>query len=278
MKKPDLRGKRIFITGGGSGLGRALALRYARDGWKVCIGDVNEAGGAAVLAELQAAGAEAFFLRCDVTKESDMEAARDALLARFGGVDIVVNNAGVAVAGGIDETPEADWAWITDINLLGVVRGCRVFTPVFRRQGGGWFINVASMAGLLHPPQMAAYNATKAAVVALSETTYAELLPDNIGTSVVCPAFFRTNLADTVRASNADLANATRRLVNKAKIGADEIAEQVFRGVARGEFRIMTHAVERRLYYIKRVTPYEIFAQGVIREAARMLGTKPRRG
>lgn len=272
--KVALRGKRIFITGGGSGLGRALALRYARAGWQVAIGDINEAGGAAVLAELKAAGGDAFFLRCDVTKEADFIAAREALVQRFGGVDIVVNNAGVAVAGGIDETSEADWAWITDINLLGVVRGCRVFTPLFRSQGAGWFVNVASMAGLLHPPQMAAYNATKAAVVALSETLYAELKPAGIGVSVLCPAFFRTNLADTARASSQELADVTRRMVAKAKVGADEIADQVYAAVEKGEFRIMTHPRERWLYYAKRVTPYELFGDAVIREAERMFRTR----
>lgn len=274
MSKPALRGKRIFITGGGSGLGRALALRYAQAGWKVCIGDLNEQGGEAVLAELKALGSDAFFLRCDVTKEADVIAARDALQQRFGGVDIVVNNAGVAVIGSIDGTTEEDWAWIVDINLLGVARGCRVFTPLFRQQGAGWFVNVASMAGLIHPPQMSAYSATKAAVVALSETLYAELQPDGIGTSVVCPAFFRTNLANTSRASSAEMASVTRHLVNKARIGAEEIAAQVFAAVEKGEFRIMTHPRERRFYYVKRALPFEWFGKGVILEARRLLSSE----
>lgn len=273
MSRPALRGKRIFITGGGSGLGRALALRYAQAGWKVAIGDLNEQGGEAVLAELKALGGEAFFLRCDVTKEADVIAARDAVQQRFGGVDIVVNNAGVAVSGSIEDTSEEDWQWIVDINLLGVARGCRVFTPLLKQQGGGWFINVASMAGLIHPPQMSAYNATKAAVVALSETLYAELQPHGIGTSVVCPAFFRTNLANTSRASSAEMASVTRHLVNKAKIGAEEIAEQVFSAVEKGGFRIMTHPRERRFYYIKRVLPFEWFGKGVILEAERLLSS-----
>lgn len=274
MSKPALRGKRIFITGGGSGLGRALALRYAQAGWKVAIGDLNEQGGEAVLAELKALGNEAFFLRCDVTKEADVIAARDAVQQRFGGVDIVVNNAGVAVSGGIDETSAEDWQWIVDINLLGVARGCRVFTPLFKQQGAGWFVNVASVAGLIHPPQMSAYNATKAAVVALSETLYAELLPDGIGTSVVCPAFFRTGLADTARASNARMDAITKKLVNKARVGAEEVADQVFREVGKGTFRVLTHQREARLYYVKRAIPFEWFGKGVMVETKRMMGAK----
>lgn len=274
MSRPALRGKRIFITGGGSGFGRALALRYAQAGWKVCIADFNEKGGEAVLAELKAQGAEAFFVRCDVTKEADMIAARDAVVARFGGVDIVINNAGVAVSGGIDETSEEDWQWIVDINLLGVARGCRVFTPVFRKQGAGWFVNVASVAGLIHPPQMSAYNATKAAVVALSETIYAELLPDGIGTSVVCPAFFRTGLADTARAANPRMDAVTKKLVKKARVSAEEVAGKVYQAVEKGTFRVLTHPREARLYYVKRLIPFEWFGKGVMVEAKRMLGTK----
>src|SRR3546814_13789456 len=94
---------------------------------------------------------------------------------QFGGVDLLFNNAGVAQSGPIDETTMDDWQWIVDINLLGVVRGCRVFTPLMKTQGSGVIVNIASMAGLIHPPQMAAYNTTKAAVVALSETLKAEL-------------------------------------------------------------------------------------------------------
>src|SRR5687767_3586044 len=125
---------RIFITGGASGLGRALAERCAKAGWRVCIGDVHDARGAETVAALKALGAEADFVRCDVTREEDLISVRDRLDTTWGGVDVVVNNAGVAQAGGIEDVSIDDWRWIVEINLLGVVRGCRVFTPVFRKQ------------------------------------------------------------------------------------------------------------------------------------------------
>jgi NAD(P)-dependent dehydrogenase (short-subunit alcohol dehydrogenase family) len=263
-------GKRIFITGGASGLGRALAQRYARAGWRVCIGDRDAAGAAETIAALTGPQAKlAHALSCDVTRESDLEAAAAWLRASWGGVDVVVNNAGVAQVGGIVDTTLDDWQWIIDINLLGVVRGCKVFTPLFRAQGGGHFVNVASMAGLVHPPLGGAYNASKAAVVALSETLAFELHADAIAVSVVCPAFFRTRLAEHARAADSASALAVRKLVGKARHGADEIAALVERGIARRDFHILTHREVKVVWLMKRFLPFALYAAGLRREIRR---------
>lgn len=255
--------RRIFITGGASGLGRALAERYAKAGYRVAIGDVSEARGEEVLRLLERTAPDAASFRCDVREEQDLERVADALEERWGGVDIVVNNAGVAVGGGIAEVPLADWQWILDINLLGVVRGCRVFTPRFRAQGGGRFVNVASMAGLIHPPRMAAYCAAKAAVVALSETLRFELAGDGIEVTVVCPSFFRTNLAESLRAPDEETVRATRELVNGARLGAEEIAERVYRGVERGDFHVLPHGDGKAAWLFKRLVPFALY-RGVV--------------
>ncbi|WP_293372101.1 SDR family oxidoreductase [Nevskia sp.] len=265
---------RVFITGGASGLGRALAEAYARDGAKVCIGDINLERCAETLAAL---GPNAHALTCDVTHEADLEAAAAWLQANWGGVDLVFNNAGVADAGGIDEMPLTDWQWMIDINLLGVVRGCKAFVPMMKAQGSGHLINTASMAGLIHPPMMSAYNATKAAVVALSETLQAELYPHGIRVSVVCPAFFRTNLAESVRTSNAEMANLTKKLVNKSKIGADEIAALVKASVAKGDFHVLTHPREKRIWLFKRAVPFSVYAGAMRRQMAKMMAKRPPR-
>jgi len=270
-----MKTKRIFITGGASGLGRALAENYALAGWQVCIGDLNDVRAAETLAALEAIGAVCQYLKCDVTKESDLAKAEAWLQKNWNGVDIVVNNAGVAASGGIEELSMTDWEWIVDINLLGVVRGCKVFTPMFKRQRSGQFINIASMAGLIHPPMMSAYNATKASVVALSETLYAELAPHGIKVSVVCPAFFRTNLAETQRAANPDVERLTTKLVNKAKVSADEIAKKVKKAVEQGDFHILTHKTERNIWLFKRAVPYRVYAAAVARQTAKMMGKKP---
>ncbi len=259
--------KRIFITGGASGLGRALAERYAREGWRVCIGDLNEARGQETI---KALGGSAHFLRCDVTSEEDLSAAASWLDQNWGGVDVVVNNAGVAAAGAIDDMSITDWKWIVDVNLLGVVRGCKVFTPLFKRQKSGYFINVSSLSGLVHMPMMAAYSATKAAVVAISETLKLELEEHGIGVSVVCPAFFRTNLAESLRTGDSHLEQVTRKLVERAVVGADEIADYTYRGVERGDFHILPHREGRVAWMLKRLTPYSVYL-GAMRKAAKKM-------
>jgi NAD(P)-dependent dehydrogenase (short-subunit alcohol dehydrogenase family) len=261
--------KRIFITGGASGLGRALAERYSRAGWKVCIGDLDVARCEATMAAL-ANRKECHALACDVTKDSDVEAAAEWLRKEWGGVDVLVNNAGVAQVGPIADVSMDDWKWIVDINLLGVVRGCKVFVPLMREQGGGGggkIVNVSSMAGLTHPPRSAAYSATKAAVVALSEVLKLELAGDGIQVSVVCPGFFRTNLAANMRATDFKAERVTHKLVEGSKFGADEIAEKVFQGVERGDFYVLTHREETIGWWMKRFLPYDVYLAAMRRQA-----------
>ncbi len=262
--------KRVFITGGASGLGHALAMHYAGQGWRVLIGDLDRERCADTVAKLQAVSPASDAVACDVTQEADMLAAADWLQQQWGGVDVVINNAGVAQMGGIDAASEVDWQWIVDINLLGVARGCRIFTPMLRAQGGGKLVNIASMAGLVHMPQASAYNATKAAVVALSETLHLELEADHIGVSVVCPAFFRTALALNMRASDPKLEAVTKRLVERARIGPEQIARQIFEGVQRGDTHILTHPEVRRTWLLKRVLPYAIYMRMMRRHLAQM--------
>lgn len=277
MSEAASAGKRIFITGGASGLGRALAERYARAGWRVCIGDLDVERCADALAAIRVHSPHSQALACDVTREDALQAAADWLQREWGGVDVVVNNAGVAQMGGIAETTLDDWRWAVDINLLGVVRGCKVFAPLLRTQGGGQLVNIASMAGLVHMPQAAAYNATKAAVVALSETLQLELEPDGIGVSVVCPAFFRTDLARNMRAANPQLEGMTKRLVERARIGADEIAERIFAGIERGDPHILTHPEARRFWRLKRMLPYRWYLALMRRQLAQVAARMQRK-
>ena len=269
--------KRIFITGGATGLGRALAERHARAGWRVCIGDLDAERCADALAAIRAHSPQSQALACDVTREDALQAAADWLQREWGGVDVVVNNAGVAQMGGIAETSLEDWRWAVDINLLGVVRGCKVFAPLLAAQGGGQLVNIASMAGLVHMPHAAAYNATKAAVVALSETLQLELEPDGIRVSVVCPAFFRTDLARHMRAATPELEGMTRRLVERARIGADEIADRIFDGIARGDSHILTHPEARRFWRLKRLLPYRMYLALMRRQLARVAARMQRK-
>ncbi len=268
--------KRVFITGGASGLGRALALHYARAGWNVCIADLNDVRGEETRKELEAlssSGLEMLYRHADVTCEEDLQAIADELSQRWDGLDVLINNAGVAQAGAIEDVTISDWEWIININLLGVVRGCKVFTPIFKRQGSGHIVNIASMAGLLDVPRMASYNVTKAAVVALSGTLGQELMEDGVHVSVVCPSFFQTNLEETMRTTDPRMKKMMGKLLSSGKLTAEEVAEKIFNGVEKQQAYILPHASGEHLWLAKRYLPQRIYSKLFQRSVSRM---KPR--
>ena len=165
---------RAVITGAGGGLGRAIALELANHGASVVVSDIQAEGAEETAELLRARGAKAEVVPCDVTDRDAVFGLVDETVGRLGGIDLIVNNAGVAVGGPFDETSMEDWNWIVDINLWGVIYGCQAAIPKMKEQGHGYVLNVASAAGLLCPTAMSAYNVTKAGVVALSETLFAE--------------------------------------------------------------------------------------------------------
>lgn len=246
--------QRIVITGGASGLGFALAQLAAKAGWRVAILDRDTERGEAVIGSLQRWQPSALFFTCDVTRMSDLEKVAKALDDEWQGVDILVNNAGVAQVGKLEDTSISDWQWIIDINLLGVVRGCKAFLPLLKRKGGH-IINVASMAGLLDVPNMTSYNATKAAVVSLSETLENELAADNIHVTAVCPSFFKTNLGQGMRSSIEGMEAKLDKLMSKSKLNATDIAKSIMRAIERQHSYTIPHKEGRYAWYLKRFLP-----------------------
>lgn len=247
-----LSGARALVTGAGSGLGRAVALELARRGARVLCADINEASAQETAARC---GGDAFALACDVSSRAAIEAAAAEMDARWGGADVVINNAGVAVAGAVGTIPEADWSWIVGVNLLGVVNGCEVFVPKFRGQGRGWVLNVASMAGLIAMPEMGPYNATKYAVVGLSETLRGELQGTGVGVSVLCPSFFQTNILESGRRLESKSRKLAETLMRKSPINAEDVARIALDGMERGRFFVLPHAEGRALWGVKRLNP-----------------------
>ncbi len=221
---PDPVRQRVLVTGAASGLGLALVRLLTARGAQVLATDV-------ATSRPEGLPARADYLTLDVRSDDDWAAALDHVRDTLGGLDLLVNNAGVAAGGRIDVATMDEWQWIVDINLLGVVRGCRTFTPLLKAQGSGHIVNVASLAGLVHAPGMASYNAVKAGVVAVSETLTSELGPHGIAVSVVCPSFFRTNLADSFQGADAEMQQAGTRLVTGSRRGADEVAATVVKGI-----------------------------------------------
>lgn len=190
----QIQEKAAFVTGAASGIGFEIARALGLAGARVMLIDLDNTKVNAAVDSLKADGITAIGQTCDVSDEAAMRAAADAALAAFGGVDILVNNAGVSLGGETGSIPLEDWRWIIDINLMGVVHGTEIFTPILKARGGGHIINTASMAGHWASPGLSPYCATKFAVVGLSESQRIELEPHNIGVSVLCPGFVRTNI------------------------------------------------------------------------------------
>lgn len=244
--------KRAVVTGAASGLGEALARALVRGGSRVLLADVQAEALNRVATELRAEGGEVHTVTVDVRDPAALEALAQEAEVRLGGTDLLVNNAGIAVIGEFANVPVEDWRLQLDVNLLGVVWGCRAFVPRMVAAGGGTILNVASSAGFVYLPHMAPYNVSKAGVIALSETLYAELAPKNIRVTVLCPTFFRTNLHTTMRTHGGHTVERAAKLITRAKWSADDIAEYALDAMARGELLAIPQPDGKALWRMKR--------------------------
>ncbi len=264
---------RVLVTGGASGLGASLATSFLERGDDVLVGDLNEPS-SVVEEGASATVSKPHFIRLDVRSDDDWAAARAWVEEHWGGLDVLVNNAGVAGGGRIDLSGLDEWQWITEINLFGVVRGTRTFVSMFKSQGSGHIVNIASLAGLVHPAGMGSYNAVKAGVVAFSETTSHELAEYGVRCTAVCPSYFRTNLIENARAlhppgADTALDELMAGLVSGAPLGPDDIAAAVIEGMDRGEELILPDEAGRAAYALK-VGDRAAYDQVMRKQAARL--------
>lgn len=198
----DLEGKVAVVTGGASGIGRAVATQLAGAGMHVVVADIQQDALDDTVSQLAGAGHRAIGVRADVSDGASVQALADAAMAEFGAVHVVHNNAGVGVGGPIWTHTERDWEWVLGVNLWGVIHGIRVFVPLMLEQGGpAHVVNTASMAGLISVPYLGAYNVSKHGVVTLSETLHRDLrlAGSEIGVSVLCPGLVMTNIFESQR-------------------------------------------------------------------------------
>src|SRR3984885_11518355 len=250
----DLRGKVAVITGGASGIGRAVANRVAAEGMKIALGDIEEGPLKEAVDDLTSKGAEALGVVTDVSDAASVRALRDRTLDRFGSVHLVHNNAGIGLGGPIWEVSEEDWRWILGVNLWGVIHGVPPFVPVLVEQGEGHVVNTASVAGLIAAPFLGPYNATKQAVVAISETLFKDLqaVGAPVGVSVLCPGFVQTRIAESERnrpewaaadhevPGVQEVQGVIQNLVDSG-IAPTTVANRVIDAVRANTFYILTH-------------------------------------
>ena len=251
----DFRGKVAVVTGAASGIGFGLARRFASEGMKVVMADIEEPALKSAADELEMDGAEVLAVVTDVSDHDAVQSLAAATFDRFGTAHVICNNAGVGTGGLAWEVSEAQWRWIVGVNLMGVVHGIQAFVPKLVEQGDGHVVNTASAAGLITGPGMSPYYATKHAVVALSESLAADLAiaGSNVGVSVLCPEFVRTRINESDRNSPADVptldpsrpgAAGMRGVLDSlvaSGIEPAEVADHVVDAIRSKRLHILTH-------------------------------------
>mgnify|MGYP001815461667 FL=1 len=251
--------KRAFVTGAASGLGLALCENLASRGWRILIADINAPRLAEADEKLQSLGATTLPMVLDVTDYQALETAAERLMQNWHGVDLVFNNAGIAICGAMDELSLEDWHRAINIDLWSVIYGCKIFTPILKHQGGGHIINTASSAGTLAAPEMACYNVAKAGVVSISETLKAELKKDSIGVTVICPTLFATSLGESL-SGGRPMEQSLIRQLERSTISAEAISDDVIRAIEKDRLYVISQADARWGWRLKRLAPESFYS------------------
>jgi len=287
MNTRHLAGRTALVTGAASGIGRATALELARRGADLALCDIDAAGLAATEREARALGRPVLAQRVDVADAAQMQAFAEAVHARVPAVDLLINNAGVAIAGGFLDTSVADWEWILGVNLRGVVLGCHAFVPAMVRRSreagrgaagrgdAGHVVIVASAAGFAASQALAAYCTTKFALLGLAESLADELRGEGIGVSAICPGLIDTPITRSARLRGPyDRPEVRERMVagyRRRGYGPERVAVKMLEAVAAGRLVAPVSPEAWALYYLKR------FAPGLLRRLGAGLGARNRR-
>jgi NAD(P)-dependent dehydrogenase (short-subunit alcohol dehydrogenase family) len=250
--------QRVLITGAGSGLGQALAHRFAAAGAQVACVDINLDRVQGTLATLTGEGHAAY--AADVGSDDAMDALAESVLAHWGVPDVLINNAGIASGGDVLEAPISEWRHLWEVNVLSVVRGTKLFLPAMLKRGSGHVVSTASFAGLAGAPGLMTYGVSKAAVVAFSEQLRAECHGTGVDVSVICPAFFKTNLMEST-VGTEKIKHLGQKMMDRSPDSLDQVADRVFDGIKRRRFLILPTKREPMLWRLKRFLPERYFKE-----------------
>jgi NAD(P)-dependent dehydrogenase (short-subunit alcohol dehydrogenase family) len=261
----ELADKVAVVTGAGSGIGKGAALAFARAGLRVIVADIDLSAAEEVAAAARDLGVAASGVGCDVASLESFVSLRDAVMDRFGRVDVVMNNAGVILSGLPEQIPLSEWERVLNVNLMSIVRSNHVFLPLLLQQGSGHIVNTSSFAGLYtYSYDRLPYAASKAAIVQISEGLALYLRPQGIGVTCLCPGPVRTNIMKSNRAWSTGL-DIRGPGPEFGMLEPDEVGEMVVDAVRRNLFFLPTDsAVTAKL--IDRATDWEGFLQRQIQE------------
>jgi NAD(P)-dependent dehydrogenase (short-subunit alcohol dehydrogenase family) len=250
----SIRGKRALVTGAASGIGRAIALALAKEGADVCLVDINEAGLEEVAEAIENLGVRALPIGCDVSRSEEIAAAVDELLETWGGLEILVNNAGVLHYGPTHRMTDDQWERVLAVNLLAPIHFTRLLLRTLLRQPEAHIVNVSSMYGLFATRKTAAYHATKFGLVGLTESLRAEYGRQGIGVTTVCPGFVRSNLfeAGTSSSRNGEIRNPPAW----ACTTAENVARKTIRAIYRNRRLVLVTPLAYAGHYLKRIAPW----------------------
>lgn len=246
--------KRAFITGAASGLGLATCTELAKDGWTIGMSDLNFDALLEAAKKIENAGGKTHVYQLDVGDKEQYKEVSQSFLSEVGGIDLLINNAGVGDAGYLGDYSLENWEWLMGINLFGVVNGCHLFIPAFREQRLGAIINISSAAAFSSLPKMGAYNVSKAGVLSLSETMDGELHPYNVQVSVVMPTFFRTNVMQYSRGDD-NHKELSRMIFGTTPLLPEDVAKQILKKAGKGKFHIILPSNAKFMYWFKRHFP-----------------------
>ncbi|MEI8110045.1 MAG: SDR family NAD(P)-dependent oxidoreductase [Chitinophagia bacterium] len=246
--------KRAFITGAASGLGKAFCMDLARDGWTIGMADNNVVALEVAAADITAAGGNPLLFPLDVADKDQYQQVATDFLNQTGGIDLLFNNAGVGDGSVFEEYSLENYEWMVSINQMGVLYGCYYFVPAMKKQRSGHIINTASAAAIGCAPTMAAYNITKAAVLALSETLYGELMDYQVHVSCIMPTYFKTNVIQHARGGEL-VKKATQHFINRSGLEAPEVAAEILARAGKKELYIILPKSARKMWWMKRLAP-----------------------
>ena len=246
--------KRAFITGAASGLGKSFAIELAKEGWTIGMADINLKELELTASFIETLGGISIQFPLDVSDKDQFKKVAEDFLSKVGGIDLLFNNAGVGDGSVFEDYSLENYEWMVGINQMGVVYGCYYFIKAMKKQKSGHILNTASAAAIGCAPTMAAYNMTKAAVVAISETLYSELMDHNIQVSCIQPTYFKTNVIQYARGGDL-VKKATQMFIDRSGLEAEEVAQEILTRAGNKELYIILPKDARKMWMYKRLAP-----------------------